>query len=389
MKSLLITGIALAAIALLATDIAASPPDARPVDGDEQRLWLRAGAEQKVINESGFVYEDAELEVYLNEVARKLQPSDDLAGLRVKILVLKDPHLNAFAFPNGVIYLHSGLLARMDNEAQLAALLGHEITHCTHQHALKAFRKLKNQSPANTLQVHEGDGSGSRVDLLSILGPTGALAAITGYTRELEAEADDSGLRLVVKAGYDPKEGAKLFDHLKDEIEIHNFKKPFLFETHPNIQERIESCRRFLQTYDGQEGSGIKTARVFLEKIHRLLLENALLDLKTGRFLMAEKGFEKYLSLKPGDARAYHFLGETFLQQRDQQRAKAYFSRAIEINPAYPDPHQAIGMIYYKSGERGRARGYFETCLALSRTLPDRSYIEAYLAECKEEHKGE
>jgi Tfp pilus assembly protein PilF len=104
---------------------------------------------------------------------------------------------------------------------------------------------------------------------------------------------------------------------------------------------------------------------------------------------MAEKGFEKYLSLKPGDARAYHFLGETFLQQRDQERAKAYFDRAIEINPAYPDPHQAIGMIYYKSGERGRARGYFETCLALSRTLPDRSYIEAYLAECKEEHKGE
>lgn len=389
MKSVLIAGIALAAFALLAADIAASPPDAQPVDGDEQRLWLRAEEEQKVINESGFLYEDADLEVYLNEVARKLQPSDDLAGLRVKILVLKDPHLNAFAFPNGVIYLHSGLLARMDNEAQLAALLGHEITHCTRQHALKAFRKLKHQSPANTLQVQEGDGSGNRVDLLSILGPTGALAAITGYTRELEAEADDSGLRLVVKAGYDPKEGAKLFDHLKDEIEIYNFKKPFLFETHPNIQERIESCRRFLQTYDGREGSGIKTARVFLEKIHRLLLENALLDLKTGRFLMAEKGFEKYLSLKPGDARAYHYLGETFLQQRDQERAKAYFDRAIEINPAYPDPHQAIGMIYYKSGERGRARGYFETCLALSRTLPDRSYIESYLAECKEEHKGE
>ena len=389
MKYVLITGIALAAVALLAADIAASPPDAWPVDGDEQRLWLRAEEEQKVINESGFLYEDADLEVYLNEVARKLQPPDDLAGLPVKILVLKDPHLNAFAFPNGVIYLHSGLLARMDNEAQLAALLGHEITHCTHQHALKAFRKLKNQRPDNTLQVYEGDRSGNRVDLLSILGPTGALAAITGYTRELEAEADDSGLRLVVKAGYDPKEGAKLFEHLKDEIEIHDFNRPFLFETHPNIQARIESCMRFLETYDGQEGSGIKTARVFLEKVHRLILENALLDLKTGRFRMAEKGFEKYLSLRPEDAKAYHLLGETFLQQKDQERAKAYFDRAIEINPAYPDPHQAIGMIYYKSGERGRARGYFETCLALSRTLPDRSYIEAYLAECKEEHKGE
>jgi hypothetical protein len=170
------------AVALAATR---SPPDAQPVDGDEQRLWLRAEAEQKVINESGFLYEDADLEVYLNEVARKLQSPDDLAGLPVKILVLKDPHLNAFAFPNGVIYLHSGLLARMDNEAQLAALRGHEITHCTHQHALRlrSLRTKVGQHLAGTLR----DGSGSRVDLLSILDPQGSCQQ-EAIRAELEAK---------------------------------------------------------------------------------------------------------------------------------------------------------------------------------------------------------
>ncbi len=389
MKQVLITGIAWVVLALCATGIAASEPGAWQMDEDERRLWLRAEEEQQVIKGSGFLYEDGELEAYLNQVAGKLQSADEHAAMPVRILVLKDPHLNAFAYPNGVIYVHTGILARMENEAQLAALLGHEMTHCTRQHALKAFRMLKNQRPAGSGQIHEGDSSGNRVDLLSILGSAGALAAITGYTRELEAEADEAGLRLVVKAGYDPEEGARLFEHLKEEVEFLKLKEPFFFGTHPKIKERIENSRRYLETYRGPAGSGTETARLFLEKVHRVILDNALLDLKAGRFHMAERGIEKYLSLKPGDARAYYFLGETFRQQENQERARAYFDRAIAIDPAYPDPHKAIGMIYYKSGKRGLAKGYFETCLAVSPTLPERSYLEAYLAECKEERKGE
>ena len=385
---MLMIGTALVALALLATNLSAFPGDARPTDEDERRLWVRAEEEQKVIDGSGFLYKDADLDAYLNEVASKLQPIDGRAGLPVRIIVVKDPHLNAFAYPNGVVYIHSGLLVRMDNEAQLAALLGHEMTHCRHRHALKAFRMLKNQGLATPLQMAQEGYSGNRVGLLSILGPTGALAAITGYTRELEAEADDAGLRLVVEAGYDPKEGARLFDHLKDEIEIHNLKEPFLFETHPKIEERIENCRHFLETYGGQNGSGTETSGVFLEKVRRLILENALLDLRVGRFQAAEKGLQKYLTLRAGDARAYYWLGETFRQQENEQKAKAFFDRSIEIDPEYPDPYKAIGLIYYKSGERGRAKRYFETCLALSPTLADKSYIEGYLADCKEESRG-
>jgi predicted Zn-dependent protease len=385
MKHRLIAGMACAGMILWASVLAASSPCARPGSGEERRLWLRAEEEQRSINQSGFLYEDPQLEAYLIGVASKLQPPDPVEKLSFQILVLKDPHLNAFAFPNGVIYVHTGILARMENEAQLATLLAHEMTHCTHRHALKAFRRIKRFEPTNAFKACTQDAPGRSGDLLTLLGSTGALAAITGYTRELETEADTVGFELVVRAGYDLKEGSRLFEHLKEEVERYNIKEPFVFGTHPKLQNRVENCNRFMALHHVEEGSGIKNEETFLEKVHRVILENAHLDLKSGRFQTARKGLEKYLALKPENARAYYLLGEVFRQQGDHDKAKALLAKAIALDPGNPDAHKAIGLIYYKKGERGRARHFFETCLALSANLPDRAYIEGYLSECKRE----
>ena len=72
-----------------------------------------------------------------------LQPADLSYDLSFKIIVIQDLHLNVFAFPNAVISIHSGILARIDNEAQLAALLAHEMAHCTSRHALRAMRGFR------------------------------------------------------------------------------------------------------------------------------------------------------------------------------------------------------------------------------------------------------
>jgi predicted Zn-dependent protease len=385
MKHRLIAGMVCTAVALWSSAVAASSPDAYSGNGEEHRLWLRAEEEERIINQSGLLYEDPQLEAYLNGVARKLQPPDILEKLPFRILVLKDPHLNAFAFPNGVIYVHTGILARMENEAQLAILLAHEMTHCTHRHALKAFRRLKNFKPTNAFEACTEDAPGGSRDLLTLLGSTGALAAITGYTRELETQADTVGFQLVVRAGYDLKEGARLFDHLKEEIELYEIKEPFVFGSHPKLEKRVENCKRFFDLNHVKEGSGIKNGQIFLEKVHRVILENAHLDLQAGRFQMARRGLEKYLALKPEDARAYYLLGEVCRQQGDPDRAKALLEKAIALDPGNTDANKAIGLIYYKVGERERARRFFETCLALSPNLPDRAYIERYLAECKKE----
>lgn len=352
---------------------------------DEKRLWQQSKEEQSVLNNSGLVYRDNELEDYLNKIARKLQPPEILARIPFRIMIIKNPNLNAFAFPNGVIYIHTGILARMDNEAQLATLLAHEMTHCTHRHALRAFRNRKDKAVHLATVREDQIGCDGAADLLALLGSTGCMAAVTGYSRDLETEADMVGIRLVVQAGYDPNEAPKLFEHLTKELAEEKTREPFFFGTHPKLRDRIENYENFLNTrYQGRK-AGNKNTEVFLTKLHKVILDNAFLDLKAGRFSTAQRGAKKYLRIKPNDPRAYYLLGEISRQrkkQNDVDRAKAYYKKALSIEPSYPAPLRAIGLLYYKEGKKTLAKRSFESYLSLSPHAPDKAYIEQYLARC-------
>jgi len=354
---------------------------------DEKRLWQRSEDEEKGLAQSGLIYRDEALDDYLNRVVRKLQPPEILEHIPFRIRVIKSPYLNAFAFPNGVIYIHTGILARLDNEAQLAALLGHEMTHCTHRHALKTLKHFKSKSDflvgvqASLIQFR---GIGN---LVNKLGSFGSKVAVNGYRRDLETEADWVGLQLMAKAGYDPHEALRLFEYLKMELETENIQEPFFFGSHPRLQERVENCKRFFKTHSPEEGTGIRGQGIFLTKLHRVVLENAWLDLKAGRFHSAQKGAAKYLKIKPSDARVYHLLGEVFRQRAkadDIPKARAYYKRAISLDPFYSDPHKAIGLIYYKDGEKTLAKQSFGQCLSLSPNRADKAYILGYLRKCNQ-----
>ena len=86
---------------------------------EEQMLWRRAQEEQNAIDGSGLLYQDTEIENYLNQIAKKLQTYSISSDISFQIKVIKDSKLNAFALPNGAIYIHIGILARMENEDQL------------------------------------------------------------------------------------------------------------------------------------------------------------------------------------------------------------------------------------------------------------------------------
>ena len=111
--------------------------------------------------------------------------------------VIKSPYLNAFALPNGSIYINQGLLSRFQNEAQLATVLAHEGTHFTHRHSFHLQRTVKNASLVNL--VTRLMGLPQLVDLVII-------SSVLGYNRELETEADNEGYKRVVAAGYNVHE---------------------------------------------------------------------------------------------------------------------------------------------------------------------------------------
>jgi predicted Zn-dependent protease len=349
---------------------------------EEQMLWRRAQEEQDAIDGSGLLYQDAEIENYLNQIAEKLQTNSISADISFQIKVIKDPKLNAFALPNGVIYIHTGILARMENEAQLAALLAHEMTHCTHRHSLKTLRNIKDRTQAKSATIRE---------LAQLLGITGSIASINGYTRELETEADRVGLDLAVKANYDPNEVLKLFELLKLENEIEGVEEPYFLGTHPKVQQRIENVNRWLAEKNRGKIKGSKNTIKFQSRMSRLMLENARLDLRQGKFFIAQSTVKKYLSVNPDDAQAYFLLGEIFRQRgwkNDSVAAINNYEKSISLNPSFAESHKAMGLIHYKDGEKRRAKKYFESCLLLSPNTADKAYIQGYLKLCTANGEG-
>lgn len=351
---------------------------------DERRLWNRSAEEQKRLENR--LYDDPVLTAYLNDVAQNLIPEDIRGkGLSFQVNIIKNPLLNAFAYPNGAIYVSTGILSKMENEAQSAALLGHEMAHVTHRHAIENYRSVKNTSAVlATVQV-AAIPFGVYGSLASLLGSIGAMAAVTGYSRELETEADREGLELMTDAGYDPQEASKLFVYLKTDLEKRDVKEPFFFGTHPRIQERINNYKKFLKSdYSGR--TGVKGYERFNELIAPLFLDNAMMDLDMGRFSSAQEGVEKYLRMKPDSARGHFYLGEIYRQRgkkEDDQKAEEEYRQALSCDPSYPQTHKGLGIIYYKKGMKNKSIAEFEKYLQQLPNALDREYIKQYIKHLK------
>lgn len=352
---------------------------------DEKRLWVRSDEEQDVLNQSGLIYQDQSVTEYLNTIVAKLCQEEMDEHIAFKIYVLKDPHFNAFAFPNGAIYVHTGILARAENEAQIATLLAHEMTHCTHRHAVKNIRSIKNTTALlATLQVTTAGLGGGLDALANVLGTVGTMAAVSGYSKNLESEADKEGLGLMVKAGYDPNEAPKLFLHIKEELEEEDINEPFFFGSHPRLNERIKNYERLINQEYQNNTKRTKNTETFLKYIQEIILENAELDLRLGRYEFAEKGVEKYLQLNQNNHKAYYLLGEIYnreLENGDIDRSISYYQKSISINSSYPDPYRELGLIYYKQEKKTLAKQYFEEYLNLSTEAQDVEYIKFYLQQ--------
>jgi beta-barrel assembly-enhancing protease len=387
----MVLGLSVAALGLLAL-LSCSTTSISPVEteggfrleDDEKRLWSNSQEEERRLDSSKALYTDAFWVGYVNEVTQRLIPPEAKSkGLQIEIRIIKNPLLNAFTYPNGVIYVHTGLLARMENEAQLATLLGHEMTHALHRHAIQNLRSVKNTTAAlagfQVLTLPLGPvGS-----LVGLIGSVGATAAVTGYSRDLERDADANGLELMARAGYEPSESPKLFVHLKQDVEEQKVNEPFFFGTHPQLQERIDNYSALLeQTYRGKKG--VTGSMRFRQKLVVLILDNAHLDLSMGRFPSAERGLTRALGQEPENAKGHYYLGELYRQRGqdgDRQKAEVEYLFAVKYDADYAAPHRGLGLLAYKQGLNEKANMELGRYLALDPAAEDRKYIEQYIQD--------
>jgi predicted Zn-dependent protease len=360
------------------------------LEDDERRLWNRAREEEERIARSGLLYRDAAITEYVNTVAQRVLPQAARdAGLKIQVHVIRNQALNAFAMPNGMVYLHTGILARIDNEAQLATLLGHELTHVTHRHLVQEVRGIQNKTAAFAVFQALTVPFGVYGLAAQLLGAVGTMAAITGYSQEMEREADVEGLRAMTAAGYDPREAPKLFVHLKEWVEEEKEPQPFFFNTHPRLRERVESYEELLRREPALATGRERRAgeEEFRARTRLLVMDNALLDLQAGRFLQAQKGMLKFLSMNPEDALSVYYVAESYRRQNEaKERAEAarWYEWAIALDGGYADPYRGLGLLHYQAGARAEAARAFTRYLDLAPAAPDRAYIEQILKELEQ-----
>ncbi len=157
-------------------------------------------------------YQDRELAAYIDRVGQRVARSSDRPQLSYHFTLLDSPEVNAFALPGGYIYLYRGLLAYLNSEAQLAAVLGHEIGHVTARHSVRQQSAATVTGLAGAI-LQATTGVRAANDLFSVLGK----ALLSGYGREHELEADRLGARYLARAGYDPQAMIDVISLLKNQ----------------------------------------------------------------------------------------------------------------------------------------------------------------------------
>lgn len=172
---------------------------------------------------------------YVNDVGQKITRISDRADLDYHFSVIDTPIINAFACPGGFIYIYTGLLETMDNEAQLAGVLAHEISHVVARHGVKRLQK------ALGLQVLLSIALGESSEITQNAVTLGAVVLLQAYSRENEFEADEFGTYYMTNAGYNPEGMVQLQQKL---LELSQGQKPGFFEkimaTHPPSEERVK-----------------------------------------------------------------------------------------------------------------------------------------------------
>lgn len=253
------TAILLAAAGLLAAACAINPATGKRelmLIGERQEIDMGRDSDRAIVASMG-AYDDEALRRYVERVGRELAARSERPDLPWTFRVIDDPVVNAFALPGGYVYVTRGILAYLNTEAELAAVLGHEIGHVTARHGASQMSK------AQLAQLGLGVGSmvSSRVAQYGGLAEQGLGMLFLKYSRDDERQADDLGLRYLLRTGYDPRPMPGVFRMLKSVGDASGGGRvPAWLSSHPDPEMREERVEAAIaatgEDYSGRPAGG-------------------------------------------------------------------------------------------------------------------------------------
>lgn len=247
----------------------------RPTPREDARdRALGAREHPKVLASYGGVYRSARIERYVAGVTDRLRRVSERPDLPFRVTILNSPSINAFSLPGGYVYVTRGLLALANDEAEVAAVIAHEMAHITQRHAIA--REEQAVSAAIATQVISDVVDDPQASEAAFVLSQGQLAQ---FSRRQELQADEIGIATLARAGYDPQAAVSFLTSLERQTSLHarllnrayDSGRVDLFATHPSTPERIAAARRDVEQVLPESGARERNRDSHLSAVNGLL----------------------------------------------------------------------------------------------------------------------
>jgi tetratricopeptide (TPR) repeat protein len=395
-------------------------------------LLKQVNAFDAYMEEKGWVYNDPETNAYLYSLGSSLVPPQTPENVTWRFRAVRDLEVNAFALPNGSIYVNSGLLSRMENEAQLAGVLAHEVTHVVNRHTYLEYRSMRKKAIAIDIMMAAASAAyyaGVNPAIVNAMGnllPMIVVSTIFGYSRELEHEADVYAVNTLQLLGYDLREFSRGFELLRKGPEVDLSKEPVFWASHPKLTDRVQ----YVATMAAQLQPNHASLRVgeppYRTATRNVIRHNAGLAIMLGRPRTAVAIAQRLMSEEPNNADHVALLGDAYRTlgartpvpddeeltdhakdearkrmrkmtmveydkalladshgverwEANASRSEETYRKALAMDPNNATSHRGLGFLYERKDQRASSTEEFKKYLELAPGAKDARQIRLHL----------
>ena len=333
--------------------------------------------------------EDPMVVDYVTGIVNRLVAAKLPMPFAVKTRVVMYPMMNAFAVPGGYIYVFTGLIDRLDSEAQLASVIAHELAHVSQRHAIKRMEDMQAISIASLVGTLAGaflgvagggHNSGQAASALIVGSQAASASAYLKYTMASEREADHLGINTLTAAGYNPEAMPQTFEIMHQQLKFKGVQRdiPSYLSTHPGLEERSVYLRDRISRMDPTL-TGIANDNTTYDRIRALV---------RGRYSDAKLASKTYEAIPEAERTSYDWMGMGIALERQKanKQALAAFEKSLAMAPGDPLVLREAGIFFYLQGDQQRAAPLLQKAAVLDPRDAMALYFSARLMADKKEY---
>ncbi|MBI5287126.1 MAG: M48 family metalloprotease [Deltaproteobacteria bacterium] len=369
-----------------------------PVTGQQELAFITEEEELAIGRENypvttqinNGLFQDDSLQAYVVRVGKRVADVSHRSNLQYEFNVANTSDINAYALPGGKISITRGLLVRLENEDQLAGILGHEVGHVTARHAVAQISKtMLTQAALVGLGVSLASMDVRNRELYNLSSGLAAGLLLLRYSRDQESQSDHLGLEYMAKAGYNPRGLKQAMEIIKASHEKEPSRLEALLLTHPLTSDRVEAIDGELSRTYAEPGQrpfkmdefqattsyikGLKDAYAYYDKGDEFMGKR--------RYREAEEEYRRAIAIDDKQAVFHTGLAWALLKQKALTPARRSVDRALELYPNLFSSRFIGGVISYESEDYGLA---FRDLRKADDLVPGVPEVKLYIARSYE-----